>query len=75
MIGFILHFPGEYRGSQFHAFPPIPDSGPQEQGPQVLFYGAWADIELGRDLFVATALDQQLQHLLVARSDFDVVKI
>jgi hypothetical protein len=41
----------------------------------VLFYGAWADTGLGCDPFVATALDKQLEHLLIARSVYDVVKV
>lgn len=53
----------------------LPDQPGKEQDPEVLFCGVWADIELGCDLFVATALDKQLEHLLTARSDFDVVKV
>lgn len=51
------------------------DSGAQKQRAQVLLDGAWADAEFGCDLFVAAALDQQLQNLLVAARDFDLIEV
>jgi hypothetical protein len=65
----------KHRGSEFHAFSAIPDSGTQKKRAQMLFHGARTNIQLLRDLFVAAALHKQLQHLFIARSDFDFVKI
>jgi len=41
----------------------------------VLFYGAGADIELARNLFVAATLHEQVQDLLVAGSDFHLIQV
>jgi hypothetical protein len=50
------------------------DAGPQKQGAEVLFNGAWADVELSGDFFVAAARDQQLQNVLIAACDFDLIE-
>jgi hypothetical protein len=65
---------GKHRGRQLHSFSAVPDARPQEKRPQVLLYGARADLQLRRDLFVAAALDQQLQDLLIARCNLDLVQ-
>jgi hypothetical protein len=65
----------KHRGSEFHAFSAIPDSCTQKERAQMLFHGAGTDIQLLRNVFVATALHKQLQNLFIARSDFDFVKI
>ncbi|SPE22646.1 hypothetical protein SBA2_1020005 [Acidobacteriia bacterium SbA2] len=41
----------------------------------MLFYGARADVELARNLFVAAALHQQVQDLLVAGRNFDLIQV
>jgi hypothetical protein len=41
----------------------------------MLFHGARADVELARNLFVAAALYDQVQDLLVAGSDFDLIQV
>jgi hypothetical protein len=51
------------------------DAGPQKQGAEVLFNGARADVELSGDFFVAAARDQQLQNVLIAACDFDLLQI
>jgi hypothetical protein len=49
---------------------PARRNGTQKQCSQVLLHGAGADVELTGDFFVAAALNQQVQHLLVARRNF-----
>jgi len=51
------------------------DSCAQEQCAQVLLDGAGAHLQLRGDIFVAAPLDQQLQHLLIAAGDFDLLQI
>ena len=41
----------------------------------MLFHGAWADVQLTSNLFVAATLHQQVQHLLVAGSHFDLFQV
>ena len=41
----------------------------------MLLDGAWADIELACDILVAASLHKQIQDLLVARCDFNFIKI
>jgi hypothetical protein len=41
----------------------------------MLLNGAGADIELACDVFVTASLDEQIQDLLVARRDFDLIQI
>jgi hypothetical protein len=49
------------------------DSGAQEQRAQVLFYCAGTDVEFRRNLLIAATLHQQLQYVMVAARDFDVI--
>jgi hypothetical protein len=62
-------------GGQDHAFAALFDSCAQKQCAQVLLDGAGADLQFRRDVFVAAPLDQQLQHLLIAAGDFDLLQI
>jgi hypothetical protein len=64
----------EHRGRQLDPFSAIANAGPQEQGPKMLLHGPRADVQLRRDLFVAAALNEQLQHLFIARCNLDVVQ-
>jgi hypothetical protein len=41
----------------------------------VLFDGPGADVQVTGDLFVAASLNEQTQHLLVTRSDFDFIEV
>jgi len=41
----------------------------------VLLNGAGTDFEFGGDVLVAAALDKQLQNLLVAAGNFDLIEI
>lgn len=65
----------EHGGREFHAFPAFFDPGAQEQRPEMLFYGSWADVQMARDFLVAAPLHQQVQHLLVSGCDLDLVEI
>ncbi len=47
----------------------------QEQRAEMLFDGATADVELAGNLFVATALYEQIRYLLVAWSDFHLNEV
>jgi len=55
----------ENGGCQDDALAPLLDSSPQKQRAQVLFHRTWADSEFRRNLFVAAALHQQLEHFIV----------
>jgi hypothetical protein len=68
-------FLGEYGDGQLHSFPAIADSGAQKQRAQMLFDGAWADIKLARNFFVAATEDEQIQNLLIAGCNFDFFDI
>jgi hypothetical protein len=65
----------KYGSCQDDALAALFDSCSQEQCAQVLFHRAGADIEFRADFFIAAALHQQLQYLLIAARDFDVVEI
>jgi hypothetical protein len=65
----------KYGGGQDYAFASLLDTGAQKKRAQVLLYGSRADAEFGCDLFIAAALYQQLQNLLVATSNFDLIEI
>jgi hypothetical protein len=39
----------------------------------VLFHGAGADVEFLGDLLIAAALHEQIENLLIARSDVDFI--
>jgi hypothetical protein len=54
---------------------PLFNAGAQEQRAQVLRHGARADLQFGRDFLVAAAFDQQLQDVLIAARDFDLLQI
>jgi hypothetical protein len=41
----------------------------------VLLDGAWADVQLGSDVFVPAPQDQQFQDLLIAAGDFDLIEV
>ena len=64
----------EYGGGQDDALASLLDSGAQEQGPEVLLDRARADSQFSGDLFVAAALHQQLQNILIAAGDLDVIE-
>ena len=65
----------EYGGGQDYALASLLDSCAQKQRAQVLFNGSRADAEFGRYFFVAAALNQQLQDLLVTAGNFDLVQV
>jgi hypothetical protein len=60
---------------QFHAFAAIKDSSAQKQRAQMVFHGSLADAELPSNFLVATAFNEQVQDLLIAGCDFDLIKI
>jgi hypothetical protein len=53
----------------------IPNTGAEEKRTQVLFDRARANLQLARDFFIAAALHQQIQYLLIAGRDLDFIKI
>jgi hypothetical protein len=65
----------KYGGGQDDALAPLLDARAQKKRAQVLLHRTWADAEFGCDLFIATTLDQQLQNLLVATSNFDLIEV
>jgi hypothetical protein len=62
----------ENGGCQNDALAPLPDSSSQKQRAQVLFHGSRADIQFCGDLFVAAAVHQQPQYLLISPGNFHV---
>jgi hypothetical protein len=62
-------------GGKDDALAPLLNARAQEKRAQVLLHGAWADAEFGGDLFIAAALHQQLQNLLVTAGDFDLIQV
>jgi hypothetical protein len=71
----MIHLLFKYGGSQDDAFASLLNSRAQKKGAQVLLHGAWANAEFRCDLFIAAALHQQSQNLLVATRDFDLIQI
>jgi hypothetical protein len=65
----------ENSNRQLYAFASFANPSAQKKGAKVLFYGTRTDIELTRNLFVTAALHEQIQHLLVSRRNFDLLKI
>src|SRR5579863_1778530 len=66
---------GKHGDGKLHPLASLTNSGPQKQRAQMLLNGARADVELPRDLFVAAALHQQVQHLLIARRHFHLIQV
>ena len=62
-------------GGQNDAFAPLLDSRTQKQRAQVLLHGAWADVEFRRDFFIAAALQQQFQNVLIAARILDLFQV
>jgi hypothetical protein len=62
-------------GGEFDPLAAFLDPGTQKQRPQVLLNRARADVQLPRNFFVAAALDQQLEHLLIAWRNFDFIDV
>jgi hypothetical protein len=65
----------KYGGCQDDALAALLDSCSEEERAQVLFHSAGTDIEFCADFFIAAALHQQFQDLLIAARDFDVLEI
>src|SRR5579885_314872 len=65
----------KHGGCQNDPLTPLLDADAQKQRAQVLFDCAWADVAFSGDLLIAAALHQQLQHLLVAPCDFDLLQV
>src|ERR1700687_2826824 len=62
-------------GCKNHTFAALLDSCAQKQSAQVLLNGTWADLQFNGDVLVTAPLDRQLQHLLSAAGDFDLLQI
>jgi len=45
----------EHGRGQLYPLAAVPDAGTQKQGAQMLFDGAWADIELAGDFLIAAS--------------------
>jgi hypothetical protein len=48
------------------------DPRPQEQCAQVLLHSSRADVQVTGYVFVTTALDEQIEHLLVPRRNLNL---
>jgi hypothetical protein len=62
-------------GCQDDPLAAFPYSGAQEQCAEVLLDRAGADFELDGDLLVTAPLDEEIEHLLIAAGDFDVIEV
>jgi hypothetical protein len=62
-------------GGENDALAAVLDSSAQKEGTKVLLDGAGADIEFGGDFFVAAALYQKIEDLLIAARDFDLIEV
>src|SRR5258708_34652863 len=65
----------ECGGSEPHPLAPLPNSSAQKKRAPMLLHGARADTQLPGDFLVAATLDQQIEHLLISRRNFDSVDI
>jgi hypothetical protein len=65
----------EHCDGQFDPLAALANPGPQEKGAKMLFHRPWTDIQLTRDFFIAAALHEQMEYLLIAGGDFDLVQI
>jgi hypothetical protein len=61
--------------SQFHALAAFFDPGTQKQRAEMLFHGPRADAQVARDLFIAAALHQKTQNLVVSGGYLDFIKV
>jgi len=62
-------------GSQDYAFASLLDSRAQKKRAQVLLHSARTDAEFGSDFFITAALHQEMENLLVAAGDFNLIEV
>src|SRR5436305_13450361 len=65
----------KYGCGQDYAFASLLDSRAQKERAQVLLHGAWTDAKFRCDFFIAAALHQKVENLLVAPGDFDLIEV